>query len=79
MSEWQDIETAPKDGRWIVVFCPNYSEDQVRPASFQRDVGLDQDIWDFSGETYEYVNSEDAPTHWQPLPPPPTHNPEKEE
>lgn len=57
--EWQPIETAPKDGRHILV----YSNDRIISA-----------YWSFSAEDWAEVLHGDimhSPTHWQPLPKPP--------
>lgn len=71
MSDWNTIDTAPKDGSWIVVFSPSYVFDPVRPAQYVHDAGLDEFIWNYSGEGYEYTEGPEAPTHWHPLPLPP--------
>jgi hypothetical protein len=76
MSEWQPIETAPKDGTYILL----YESDQSRPVkmgcwldsehkrngqvihSAQRwSYGI---IWVFGGDNPN-------PTHWMPIPEPP--------
>lgn len=65
MSDWQPIETAPKDGRSVMTFAPDAKEPM--------DVSLfieDADI-PGSGEGTWRDDGRD-PTHWQPLPPPPT-------
>lgn len=79
MSEWQPIETAPKDGTTILIYGGTYFHDNdgswnaddsqlkhVTTAYFRRDgwcMGF--------GESY---NDEiwAKPTHWMPLPTPPT-------
>ena len=66
MSEWQPIETAPRDETPVLLFIP--------------DVGMV--VGDFAvaafapaGEWFECYNSEglapNKPTHWMPLPEPP--------
>ncbi len=62
MSEWQPIETAPKDGTQILVFGHGrFAVAEFRSGEW-RDMG---DIgW---GGFY----SEVLPTHWMPLPAPP--------
>lgn len=75
MSEWQPIETAPKDGTLILLFRPtalpwgkvapgkwNSQADHKRPSPFW-------DMWLRIGGTYESRAWE--PTHWMPLPAPP--------
>lgn len=56
-SQWQPIETAPRDGKRVLAYCAPYG---AGSAHFS-------DKWhlDFC------VNREAAPTHWMPLPPPP--------
>jgi hypothetical protein len=60
--EWQPIETAPKDGTWILVY-PAYSDtvamvrwEGKRPPRWQMLTGISIPC---------------APTRWMPLPPPP--------
>ena len=80
MSNWQPIETAPKDGTaiWVLLggqpFIGYYDPDRLRKAgewfvkaSFRRRVregGLPDDIYG----TYRFGVE---PTHWLPLPDPP--------
>jgi hypothetical protein len=63
MKHWQPIETAPKDGTVIDVWCPSIGR--------MTDVywlGMPSSCW-FSRNAF--VNSIVEPTHWQPLPEPP--------
>lgn len=63
MSEWQPIETAPKD-KWILVWCSNVKSCFVAMWNGE--------VEDFVGEAHDlYIDSIDA-THWMPLPEPPT-------
>ena len=68
MSEWQPIETAPKDGTYILVYGPE-EWDMVLWHPYWGDCGA----WcrvqtaDYDNDNREVRN----PTHWQPLPPPP--------
>ena len=75
--EWQPIETAPKDGRDIIVMYMHIDTQIVHAAYF----GSEADGYE-PGEvgwwTYEYsevsrLKLDDwmAPTHWMPLPPAP--------
>jgi len=64
---WQPIETAPRDGTQIT--C---GHDEKRWVRFGRFL---QNRWYYSGtsERSQYAQVEgDDPTHWQPLPPPPS-------
>lgn len=57
MSEWRDIETAPKDNRNVLVFVPD-------------DIGVV--VGYYLGKWVALCsNWEIAPTHWMPLPAPP--------
>lgn len=62
MSKWRPIETAPKDGTEIVVYAPY---DGVVSSSYKH--GCWQKLMTVSGARHE-----NAPTHWMPLPEPPT-------
>jgi hypothetical protein len=59
MSEWQPIETAPKDGAWVMA----YSEDEG--PVFVNNLGGD---WYTDGNDHWPILDL---THWQPLPEPP--------
>jgi hypothetical protein len=62
MTEWQPIETAPKDGTKIIVYRPN--------AEYQPIVGVD--YWSKElGNVWANSNEHRQPTHWMPLPEPP--------
>jgi hypothetical protein len=67
---WQDISTAPKDGRWLlVVDRSRISGDGITLARFDSDLGINH--W-YSGLDAGYEDDEPLkPTHWMPLPPPP--------
>lgn len=58
---WQPIETAPKDGTQVQVFCPTY---------FQGKGGITWAVWLNGGWLDAQVRRCD-PTHWMPLPTPP--------
>lgn len=61
MTDWQPIETAPKDGTPILVWI----DDHVAEVEWDEDgwIGVWEDISSSSGDDY--------PTHWMPLPEPP--------
>lgn len=70
MSEWQPIETAPKDGTTILAFYPSLTGYTAR-----------QDVapihWsEWGNGVWENATSggkpSSLPTHWMPLPEPPT-------
>lgn len=78
---WQPIETAPKDGSAILVFCTPSQE----LSGYRREEDVEREVittaywddyypewclcvaWGYEAEQRCY----EAPTHWQPLPPPP--------
>lgn len=70
MSEWQPIETAPRDGTefqaWIDQYgwepACRYNPDTEAFEIFGR-IDYDQDGWD----SYHHM----TPTHWMPYPAPP--------
>jgi len=64
MSAWQPIETAPKDGREIILFFPTYKENQIAVYRYNEDGPL---AWEGIGG-WSDVEGEDAPTYWMPLP-----------
>ena len=69
MSEWQSIETAPRD-KWILAWWPESlewgPEECIAPAYWR----------EYKGESGRFQDVSDAfiyqPTHWMPLPPPPS-------
>jgi hypothetical protein len=70
---WQPIESAPRDGTLVLLWAPDYREDAPSLGSWCERVGA----WDADSGTMEDgpAWSNDAcsgPTHWMPLPAPPT-------
>ena len=67
---WEPIKTAPKDGTYILLYRPaedGRHKDAVREGKYHR-YGI-SDTWRVrSGGNWDI----DAPTHWMPLPPPPS-------
>ena len=78
MSDWQPIETAPKDGTKILVGRDGH---QTTTGVWVEDKGrtlvpdLNEPYWEkFDHSWWDVVFSEDewfSPTHWMPLPEPP--------
>ena len=69
MSEWQPIETAPKDGRDLLLWDGISPEDgpSVMIGQWVPRVGSTRGVWVASyGDDY-YITA----THWMPLPEPP--------
>lgn len=62
---WQPIETAPKDGTTIIVLDGSCVEPAMWDCEEEVDGGQ---CWRASDPAWERIQ----PTHWTPLPPPPT-------
>lgn len=80
MSEWQPIETAPKDGMAVLLFWPSramFGKCGVFPGAWTDDQHATKPKpgW-FSHELAAFWGRravrEGQPTHWMPLPEPPT-------
>lgn len=73
MTEWQPIETAPRDGTLIIIAYKVFGRYRVYPASYGVGGFVDSDfawgILDHDGSTNAVKTGE--PTHWMPLPEPP--------
>jgi hypothetical protein len=83
MAEWQPIETAPKDGTWIVTLAPESIQNGDGPKPFvstAKWVQETREYWQSAGPRKQELVTEDAshwsdwedPTHWMPLPRAPT-------
>lgn len=81
MNEWQPIETAPKDGKILLgggtkpwVTCGWWD------SEFRMEINEEKQCLDYTGAWTDGTveswgmeeNTELHPTHWQPLPEPPT-------
>lgn len=75
MSEWRDIETAPRDGRTVICFWPEVELDEVYGLVGEPIVGSAR--WIKPGPSFsehwclEGKWTPHDPTHWMPLPEPP--------
>ena len=67
MSEWQPIETAPKDGTSILV----YSEKGDKGAFLPGGMAVDRWQREYTTGFGEFNPYHWPPTHWMPLPEPP--------
>jgi hypothetical protein len=68
MSDWQPIETAPKDGAWILLRGESGYVNRPYRAHVGRWVtGRDGGWWEESEDAY-FTDDGDEPTHWMPLP-----------
>ncbi len=72
MSEWQPIDTAPKDGTEVLLFIPNWNND-VKIGNWCDTVELDygkvrrdRKYW-YAGHSYGMA-PDPKPTHWMPIP-----------
>jgi len=70
MTQWQPIETAPRDGRTILCFWPGFDESQISAggaivgvARWMRPGAGYIEHWCHEGEWTPW-----DPTHWMPLP-----------
>lgn len=63
MSEWQPIETAPRDGERLLAYDPVY-----QPHTFECWANMDGGLFYWTDD----CDSEPEPTHWRPLLDPPT-------
>lgn len=81
-AQWQPIETAPKDGTEVLLFAPGrltygaWVEPSPEPNIKYRDGFAPEPEWeDFEPYWSSWdggFTTEHPPTHWMPLPPPPT-------
>lgn len=72
---WQPIETAPRDGTWILLFSPadDYHPNRMYVATWGAINYNWEPQWTFGPEGNEHAfrTGVYGATHWQPLPPPP--------
>lgn len=85
MSEWQPIETAPKDGTEVLVYRADTGVMLARwiaPCDFMTEAEMDHvlDATDDGGDPDWFaadfigggrISNDGLPTHWMPLPAPP--------
>lgn len=72
-NRWQPIETAPKDGTPLILFC----DDVVGMGQYLLRDWTEWEGWQFMTPVKLQVRAF-KPTHWMPLPVPPTPNKEDE-
>lgn len=79
MDEWQPIETAPRDGTWIVVLIPESIQDDSAPSPLvetARWIKEEVEVWRYQDsetkkrilEDRSHWSNREEPTHWTPLP-----------
>lgn len=66
MSEWQPIETAPKDGTWVLGWAPGWTVVTMAWCDIPLYPVSDKPYW-AQGGAQRAVPA----THWMPLPEPP--------
>lgn len=65
---WRPIETAPRDGTWLLLWLPyagGYGQCHIAPGRWAKDHYRKTFSWFING------NGMRRPTHWRPLPAPP--------
>ena len=67
---WQPIETAPKDGTEILLFCPHDDPQNVQ-GYFSSEPEEHARYWRPTESLVADVVGLIEPTHWMPLPTPP--------
>lgn len=86
MSEWKTIDSAPKGtkiiagyhnvlGNWRTIMAQYYKPGTLELADDADDTddGYAPEGWYEENEAYDEIRfAEHTPTHWMPLPPPPT-------
>ena len=69
MSEWQPIETAPKDGTKVLLVS-NRGQVYIGQYDDDRWVRKPEPYWCIAGMPKTHARAQ-RPTHWMPLPEPP--------
>jgi hypothetical protein len=75
--QWQPIETAPKDGTRVWIYVPDFDPNEYVASFAHTDLPDDhEDYWEgwtFADEVLiNHSCEEPEPTHWMPLPAPPS-------
>lgn len=70
MSEWQPIETAPRDASEVLTYSKAADVEMIRNSFFDEEYKE----WMYYTSTCGIENFDAIfnPTHWMPLPPPPS-------
>lgn len=81
MSEWQPIDSAPKDGTWILLSGGEINDDWNAPADPPVVCGqwtnwlngdtIPEGRWQFAWYDGGFYGEYQNPTHWMPAPKPP--------
>lgn len=82
-TEWRPIESAPKNGEWLLIYDPRYRDEM--PVTFGSYMQIeDRDTLgrfkkgEWFGFEWDGMPSAYEPTHYLPLPAPPCQAPESE-
>jgi hypothetical protein len=71
--KWQPIETAPKDGTKVVLYCSS-SDTYIFEATYRKAVFMDNSDWHiWDGEyigAWARIRDWEKPTHWMIITPP---------
>lgn len=71
MSEWQPIETVPKDETWVLLYFPDFTWAAEANGVILAFWSNDGHGWFDSEAASNALDEEHQPTHWMPLPEPP--------
>jgi hypothetical protein len=80
LGAWQPIETAPRDGTWVLLSGGECDHDEESDAKTRSVVGQWSNYcngstvdwhWQFAWYDGGYYGEYKKPTHWMPLPAPP--------
>lgn len=75
MSKWQDIKTAPRDGRLALVYRPLALNSGDQPVAVKRLVKGNQFCWESTvppgAKPFNPTDGACHVTHWMPIPEPP--------
>lgn len=66
MSQWQPIETAPKDGKNVLIYRLGSGDQRATIGSLD-----EEGVWQSPEAYYIWSWFDFSPTHWMPLPEPP--------
>ena len=76
---WQPIETAPKDGTWVLVYGDGTKDERengkiavAQYTNWRNGVTHKEGWWQFAWYDGGYYGQFNNPTHWAPLPEAPT-------
>jgi len=77
--DWQPIETAPKDGTWVLLsggsIYYGWDGETFPPHVVAQFIGgpkyREEQCWQFAWYDGGYYGEYENPTHWMPLPAPP--------